>query len=899
MTRLVCLLAAGAAVFAASADVKLTGWKSSNPMCTLAPGKGKDGGTAMGAVGKVGKSDTYYSWSSAPVAFKPNGVYGVSFWVNRERSGSEILCRTAFSNLLRSHVNTGWQELRTILRAPVDGATEPLTLSDYNCQAHTYFDRPRLVELEPRYRTQDGVTLGRGELLTGNRYAFTSQGACVAGGDTRPLLSVRKASSGDKFAFSPGSEVVHRFAVAGRRFLNGRGLLAPRYAKNAAIEVDASADGATWTRLATITNATPCPLAFPSKLFPAETVYLRMKSAATMKSGSLGQVVSVNFEAETDGAPAYVAGATAYVEKGTGDVFAEVDTMKFRVARPGALLPGSLGHVALWGASSGFKIFRDTPVPTAKAEALKLQAAANEAEAVQLVVTPTRDLADVRVETAGPLVAKKWGLFKTGEIPASAVEILRVGYVDVRIVTDKVGSTGLWPDPLPPQDGTRLAVKAGESQPLWVRVKVPKVTPKGVYRGELAVSADAVKTRVPFEVEVFGFELPDRMSLGVQFGFHPGTVYQYHKAKSETDKDRIREMYVRLLLANHVTPYYWSRDFFPKATFDLEKMSVDVDFSEWDREMTMVIEKYHGNAVKLAPEGLGGGNHNTRRPAEVAGVKRGDPRYEKLMKTYLEKLVAHLKEKDWLKYAFVYWFDEPTGVDYDFVNEGMATVKKYAPELKRMITNICAKELMPTVNTWCPTVQNLHVEREQACRDRGDTMWWYICCSPAEAPIGEHIDHPGTDMRMWGWQSWGEDVTGILVWATEWWTGRAAYPDPKRPQDPYLDPMGWGKSWNPNRIVASWCNGEGRYFYPPLACRDAQQPETVFDEPVSCYRLELLRDGVEDYEYLAMLKRLCPTSPLLKVPAAVYCGLFDYAHDPASMEAQRELVAREIERLTK
>ena len=107
--------------------------------------------------------------------------------------------------------------------------------------------------------------------------------------------------------------------------------------------------------------------------------------------------------------------------------------------------------------------------------------------------------------------------------------------------------------------------------------------------------------------------------------------------------------------------------------------------------------------------------------------------------------------------------------------------------------------------------------------------------------------------------------------------------------------MSWGKKFNPRRIAAIWCSGDGRYVYPPLACKDAQQPQTVFDEPVSCYRLAMFRDGVEDYEYFAMLKRLDPKNPLLAVPKSVYTDLFSYTHDPLTMEHHRERLAREIE----
>ena len=59
----------------------------------------------------------------------------------------------------------------------------------------------------------------------------------------------------------------------------------------------------------------------------------------------------------------------------------------------------------------------------------------------------------------------------------------------------------------------------------------------------------------------------------------------------------------------------------------------------------------------------------------------------------------------------------------------------------------------------------------------------------------------------------------------------------------------------------------------------------------------MLRDGIEDYEYLAMLKRLDPANPLLKVPESVSKSLSDFSKSPAGIEAHRMKLAREIERL--
>ena len=99
---------------------------------------------------------------------------------------------------------------------------------------------------------------------------------------------------------------------------------------------------------------------------------------------------------------------------------------------------------------------------------------------------------------------------------------------------------------------------------------------------------------------------------------------------------------------------------------------------------------------------------------------------------------------------------------------------------------------------------------------------------------------------------------------------------------------------------------DGRFLYPP---RSAAQPSPspVLDGPVDTYRIEMLRDGIEDYEYFAMLKRLLAkrrkipqnlrnsAESLLKVPTSVYTSMTEFTTDPKPMETHRERLARAIE----
>ena len=84
----------------------------------------------------------------------------------------------------------------------------------------------------------------------------------------------------------------------------------------------------------------------------------------------------------------------------------------------------------------------------------------------------------------------------------------------------------------------------------------------------------------------------------------------------------------------------------------------------------------------------------------------------------------------------------------------------------------------------------------------------------------------------------------------------------------------------------------------------------MLDGPVDSIRWEMLRDGVEDYEYLTMLKHLIKTgqgaltpdqlrqySALIKVPDAVTTDMTHFTKDPAPIELHRHRVARAIEAL--
>jgi len=346
---------------------------------------------------------------------------------------------------------------------------------------------------------------------------------------------------------------------------------------------------------------------------------------------------------------------------------------------------------------------------------------------------------------------------------------------------------------------------------------------------------------------------------------------------------------------------------------DAKAVTPVFDWAAWDAAMERAFATYRFNTFHLRIEGLGGGTFHARHEPTFLGYPESAPEYDILFGKYLKGIEAHLREKGWLDKAYVYWFDEPDPKDYAFVMNGFAKLKRHAPGLRRMLTEQVEKELAGGPNLWCPLTPSLNVAGLEERRAAGDQFWWYVCCGPKAPYATEFIDHPGTEMRVWLWQTWAERVSGILIWETVWWTSDTAYPDPSKPQNPYLDPMSWTSGYGvAPGTKRPWGNGDGRFLYPPPAAADGKPAAPVLEGPVDSLRLELLRDGIEDYEYFVVLKRLLTEKgarldsrtranmdALLKVPPDVSASLTHFTRDPATIETHRDKLARAIVDLQK
>ncbi len=491
--------------------------------------------------------------------------------------------------------------------------------------------------------------------------------------------------------------------------------------------------------------------------------------------------------------------------------------------------------------------------------------------------------------------------------------IRTVEYLPVEHPTDAVGAIGEWPDPLPLHDAPR-DFGPGVNQPFWITVHVPTGTPAGDYRGKIEITTEGLSKQIPLEVHVWGFELPRETHVRSGFGLWPWEIKRYHNLETDEELRQVQTLYLRDFAAHRVSPFSFGfslgRDIQVQWRRSLWRgVEPALDFSAFDEDASFALDELGFNSFAINLQGLGGGTYQSRHEGEIAGFKQGTREYELAFTRYVRAVQDHLAERGWLDKAYVYWFDEPQEKDYEFVREGMDLIHRGAPRLTKLLTTHPTRKLYGAVDLWCIPTYTLQPQVVQQRQAAGEEIWWYLCTGPKAPYFTLFLDHYGTEMRLWLWESWKYGIEGILIWQTNYWTCEDAYPEPAV-QNPWQDVMSWESRGH------GWGNGDGRLLYPPN--RDPMNDKAKHvGGPVPSIRWELLRDGIEDYEYFWLLKaeieRLKASSVgaglepapreleaaerLLAVPAEVCTDVTHFTTTPEPIHRHRARLAEAIEGL--
>jgi hypothetical protein len=474
--------------------------------------------------------------------------------------------------------------------------------------------------------------------------------------------------------------------------------------------------------------------------------------------------------------------------------------------------------------------------------------AANEHEAVQVVAMPwAADLAEVRVAVS----------MQAGSQVSAAVSL--VGHVDVNDDPPyETAYKGLYPDPLL---GflDKAAVKAREHVAFWVDIKAARRVKGGDYRGTIVVSARGCPpVRIPLNVHVWGFELPDGTHLKNAFTYHEAMIRSFYRKNWE---ERFSRAYQDLVLDHRLGIDHLYRHEPP----DLQLLKYAVA-----RGM---------NAFNI--------------------VFAGGGRIKQHVLDSVRTFLPSARKAGLDKLAYIYGFDEIKPDRFDEAREAFGLIHRDFPGVPTMTTaqdHTFGREsgLRDVVDIWVPLTPSYDLKEAEQLRREGRQMWWYICLVPIHPYANWFVEYPAIESRLlMGAMSHRYRVDGFLYYLlnNHWDRNRAPITTGPR--------TGWDPASCPNS-KDKWANGDGNLFYPGP------------NGPVSSIRLENIRDGLEDYEYLYLLadhvrrmESMPPTPvrkgflnkarPLLVVPDLLVRNVVEYTRDPAILGAWRSRLAACIE----
>lgn len=406
------------------------------------------------------------------------------------------------------------------------------------------------------------------------------------------------------------------------------------------------------------------------------------------------------------------------------------------------------------------------------------------------------------------------------------------------------------PDPL--FEFTTLSVGSAYLQPVWVSIQTSPLTPAGTYSSNIEMLCGSDVQTIPISIKVRNFVIPRPGTLATSFGCYRNVLDQwYHGEKWKFTKANY-DKWSYFMAKYRLTPKEVATDYVNAKTTIIDSLTgetqvTSVDMSYLRSSLPDLTKNY------LAENSY----HFYRLPSGLTLKKELENPNSWWHKT--DSLIAPIWKRiaEWRKEGFtdktyIYGVDEPnSALEINGTADIYRAIKKVDPNMKIMQTGRCNKnEFIGLVDIWCPLSDVSWLPFFQDRLKEGSVLWQYVCVVPKSPYANFFVDEPGINHRSLFWQTRKVGATGFLYWASTWvnnytpqaYQGVTCFPD-----------IPWDYDIAENK------QGDGMIIYPGKAFT-----------PIPTIRLEIIRDGIEDYEYFSILKKLTENEMIFsKNPDAV------------------------------
>ncbi len=468
----------------------------------------------------------------------------------------------------------------------------------------------------------------------------------------------------------------------------------------------------------------------------------------------------------------------------------------------------------LWMEGPARKVMRAEEIsPVADADhVVRMSAARNETEAIQLVVTPRGD------EGVGEVSVDVGEITGPGGATIAAENVF---WSEVYFVPAREGPPEGLPDALP---GPKPFTADGPGNwPIWLEVYVPPGTPPGNYSAPVTVHTDAGDLPAELQLHVWDFDVPVKQSLRTSTTIYgpSGWNDEINEWFGEMDYgqfiDDWRPLVAEMLARYRLCP---SLLYYPAYRWDDETETVEIYRKD-------KFEEYARRYLAM-------GHHFDQMPVpyffsrdSFLDAEKGTEEYLRRIEEAYRVAAEYLDEKGWLEDSYVYPADEMVvhrhsrGEDMALLNTVLARIAGAHEGIRLFGAEVPSPALHP-LDIYCINVNCFDTDVLAEQHALGREVWWYN--GYQDPRPGTRIRARGVDHRALFWMNYRFGIDGYLIWTVNRWVTNP-WEQPNRGDRPRA--------------------GSHFLLYP--------NPDGTVSPSI---RISMMRDGLEDYEYHVLLEKL-------------------------------------------
>jgi hypothetical protein len=375
-------------------------------------------------------------------------------------------------------------------------------------------------------------------------------------------------------------------------------------------------------------------------------------------------------------------------------------------------------------------------------------------------------------------------------------------------------------------------IDADQVQPVWISISIPSTATPGNYVAALSVHAEK-EFLLKIHIEVLDHVIPppEKWIFDLDLWQHPAAIARLHGVPIWSDAHfRIMRPYYEMLakagqksITASIVDEPWGHqtyDDYPSLIRWIRKKdgSWQYDYSLFDKYISFAMScgiRQRINCYSMVPWKLAFRYYDERLHCDSAiETKPGDKAYDSLWMPMLTDFAAHLKEKGWFTITSMSMDERPL----EAMQEVIRLLKRSDPEWKIALAGRYHPEIEKDIWNYSVATSWKFTRKEIQRRDSlGQTSTFYTSCEE-RMPNCFVFSSPAEQVWL-GWYAAARGFTGYLRWAYNSWV-----------KEPMKDAR-----------FTAWPAGDTYQVYPG---------------PRSSIRFEKLIEGIQDFEKIAILRRV-------------------------------------------